>query len=266
MAGEWEGNMPGQRLTLYYPLFYDFTTMTVDKLRKDAQEFVRPEVEPDWQMFPFHDDTLTQIVESRRQQEFLQKCKEMAEMPINEIVENKKCKVKHHAIRVTDDTIDIVEKEYYYGSCPGCYAAGPTGHICLNPHCNGCKGCDNPNCTDWWRFIPIYAREKENPGSAIHRSVIAGAPIKVLFEDKDRDDVGRYQADLETRQFNPMGFLVRSWNTESEIFGFDQECKVSNLATAIGCADDDVRDLLTLMYRKMEEEQQRRQARHDQDE
>ena len=85
--------------------------------------------------------------------------------------------VKHHAIRATGDEVQIVEKEYYYGSCPHCYTAGPIGKV-----------CQNPRCVQSFRFISIYAREQDNPGSAIHRCLIAGAPVMIMYDDGDHPE------------------------------------------------------------------------------
>ena len=141
--------------------------------------------------------------------------------------------VKYHTIQITDDAIKIVEKERYFGSCPGCYAAGPVGKYCQNPH-----------CAQGFRFFDIYARDKINPGSAIHRSGITYAPVMIPYDAEDHLEHGHYIPDMERYWYDPRNFILKAITAGSEIFQFDKDAMISNFASAIGIADTDSRELL----------------------
>ena len=143
--------------------------------------------------------------------------------------------VKHGAIRVTKGDVEIIEKEHYYGSCPHCWAAGPTGKLCQNRWCT---------MKNQLQIRSLYARDQNNPGSAIHRSIIVYAPVMVMYDDEDHPEHGDYNQDMGTAPYDPRAFILKAHQTGAEIFEFDEDCMVSNLAGAIGCTENAVTQML----------------------
>jgi hypothetical protein len=235
MAMEWEGAFFGVNFGSMFGIAADFKAMTVDHLGEKALDLLARShfQKPDWQVIPFHRSTLERIVDTRQQREFLEACFNLAQMPFTEDTRDNKSVVRHGAIRVTEHGIEIVQKEYFYGSCR-CFAAGPLGKSCQR-------------CWNWFHFDRIYAEGSSNPGRPVHRCIIAGTPLMIMYDDEDHPEYGNYTPDMETEVYNPSEFISRVQLSGSELFCFDSKCVVSNLVSAIGLADNEVKRVLRNM-------------------
>jgi hypothetical protein len=242
MALEWEGASFGQQFRDMFEKGTNFESMTTDEVSRHAVEILADSHnEPEWQVIQFHQHTLERIVNTRRQLQFLEACFNLAQMPFNEDTRDNRCVVRHGAIRVTEHKTEIVEKEYFYGSCGRCYSSGPLGKICQR-------------CTNQSRFDRIYAEGHKNPGMTVHRCVIAGTSVMVMYDDEDHPENGNYTNGLRTGMYDPSNFIYRSQG--SELFGFDSECMVSNLGSAMGCSDKKVKEVLRNMGFELDTEEE----------
>jgi hypothetical protein len=235
MPLEWEGTFFGVTFGTMFGMVTDFEAITVDELGENALDLLARShfQKPGWQVIPFHRSTLERVVDMGRQREFLEACFHLAQMPFTEDTRDNKCVVRHGAIRVTEHKTEIVRQEYLYGSCR-CFAAGPLGKRCQR-------------CRNWFHFDRIYAEGSGNPGSPVLRCLLTGTPLMIMYDDEPHPEHGCYNPLFETEVYNPWHFISRVQLSGCKLFNFDSKCVVSNLVSASGLADNEVKRVLRNM-------------------